>query len=556
MKEKIIKLVFGPQKAAQIQHAIQPPDTSVNELKVCLAPEYPIRHIPITAATTTTAADQTKTKSKESLKARRAWTNWAKNQTCHPLKTLQPRTLEDVVEIVKNAKADNNKIRCVAGGYTWSSTSVVDDDGLLVFVNKMTKIYTPVYDESQGWTVELETGVTVGALDKFLQRHDPPLAMPSNIVMETACLGGILALGSVGLLDRHGAATHSRTLSDLACEVKIVDATGTLNTFTRDKDPVEFSAAACNLGLLGVIYSYTLHVEPMFNLIATDTYPPRAHYFDCPKLGGARLKEMILGSDQTHILYWPFNNQFNRETKNHDKVLKQGGRGAIDELWVKQWKRTDLPETKSALWKSIRMVRQHIGSICGNITFEIMSAHPRLTPLVNHLISTKFRSKSEKVLAAPDAIHYQRNLQAAACVGLECVFKVDEGFENPVRALNFAIAKIHEYAERGEFPMNVTLDMRFIKASNQIMSYAYDKDPETIFCTMEMLSAANTKGFEEFAATVAPHWAKLWEHISGIVPYLCEQAEPQLKQFESIRKKYDPNGMFMNKTFAGVLGHS
>lgn len=54
--------------------------------------------------------------------------------------------------------------------------------------------------------------------------------------------------------------------------------------------------------------------------------------------------------------------------------------------------------------------------------------------------------------------------------------------------------------------MNVTLDTRFIKASNQIMSYAYDKDPETIFCTMEMLSAANTKGFEEFAATVAQHW--------------------------------------------------
>lgn len=151
---------------------------------------------------------------------------------------------------------------------------------------------------------------------------------------------------------------------------------------------------------------------------------------------------MILGSDQTHILYWPFNNQFNRETKNQDKVQKQGGGGAIDELWVKQWKRTDLPETKSALWKSIRMVRQHIGSICGNMTFEIMSAHPKLTPLVNHLISTKFRSKSEKVLAAPDAIHYQRNLQAAACVGLGCVFKVDEGFENPVRALNFAIAKV------------------------------------------------------------------------------------------------------------------
>jgi hypothetical protein len=51
------------------------------------------------------------------------------------------------------------------------------------------------------------------------------------------------------------------------------------------------------------------------------------------------------------------------------------------------------------------------------------------------------------------------------------------------------------------------------------------------------------------------HWAKLWEHIPNIVPYLRKQARPQLDQFESIRKKYDPEGLFMNKTFAGILGH-
>lgn len=33
--------------------------------------------------------------------------------------------------------------------------------------------------------VELETGVTVRALDDHLRKHDPPLAMPANIVLET-----------------------------------------------------------------------------------------------------------------------------------------------------------------------------------------------------------------------------------------------------------------------------------------------------------------------------------------------------------------------------------
>ncbi|KAG0041776.1 hypothetical protein BGZ89_007241, partial [Linnemannia elongata] len=71
---------------------------------------------------------------------------------------------------------------------------------------------------------------------------------------------------------------------------------------------------------------------------------------------------------------------------------------------------------------------------------------------------------------------------------------------------------LYEYASRGEFPLNLTLEMR-------------------------------------------PHWAKLWEYVPGIVPYLRKQGSEHYDRFEVIRKKYDPKGMFMNATFAGVLGH-
>ncbi|KAF9129490.1 hypothetical protein BGW39_004097 [Mortierella sp. 14UC] len=88
-------------------------------------------------------------KSQKTSKPRK-WTNWAKNQTCHPSIFLRPRTLQDVVEVVKSAKAQQKKIRCVAGGYTWSSASVVHEDGVLVFVDKMTQIFSPVHLEGQG----------------------------------------------------------------------------------------------------------------------------------------------------------------------------------------------------------------------------------------------------------------------------------------------------------------------------------------------------------------------------------------------------------------------
>jgi FAD/FMN-containing dehydrogenase len=144
-------------------------------------------------------------------------------------------------------------------------------------MNKMDKIYDPVHLEGDVWTVEIETGVQVKSLDDLLRKHDPPLALPSNVVLDKMRFGGILSLGC------HGAATHSRTLSDLVHSVKIVDASGNVNVFSKDVDPVEFSAATVNLGLLGIIYSYTLRIEPMFklHLVSVLLSPSRFSHTQC-----------------------------------------------------------------------------------------------------------------------------------------------------------------------------------------------------------------------------------------------------------------------------------
>ncbi|KAF9993707.1 hypothetical protein BGZ65_010738, partial [Modicella reniformis] len=177
------------------------------------------------------------------------WYNWAKNQSCRPAEQPYPKSQEDLIRIVNEAREKGKKVRCAGTGHSWSSSSVTD--GVLVMVEMMTKIYPPE-KSAEGWTVQVETGVTVKKLDHFLREHEPQLAMPSNVVLESVRYGGVLSLGC------HGAATQTQTLADLVCEVKIIDAHGNPNTFTQEKDAEEFSAACINLGLLGVIYSYTL----------------------------------------------------------------------------------------------------------------------------------------------------------------------------------------------------------------------------------------------------------------------------------------------------------
>ncbi|KAF9311951.1 hypothetical protein BGZ91_006675 [Linnemannia elongata] len=261
---------------------------------------------------------------------------------------------------------------------------------------------------------------------------------------------------------------------------------------------------------------------------------------------------MVLGNDQTEIFYWPFNTP--------------GLDAANDRIWIKQWRRTTDPISVSPEYEAFKKLTQGYETQFGDHLYEFMVANPKSSPFVNWLLFCAVGGKdADVVLEAPDAIHYQAGIDNLPCVDLEMAFKVNEDFSNVVVAWNYVIDQLFEYANRGEFPFNLTLEMRFVKSSTMLMSAAYDTDPEAIYCMIEVLSVNNTPGFNEFSSKMAkfwmdnfqarPHWAKMWEHVPGIVPYLRKQGSERYDRFDAIRKKYDPKGMFMNVTFASLLGH-
>ncbi|KAK5799459.1 hypothetical protein F5H01DRAFT_372746 [Linnemannia elongata] len=158
---------------------------------------------------------QSKSKNEAAAKPakRHSFCNWAGNQRSNSAQIFHPNTANDLVEII------------------------------------MDKIFKPVHVEGNVWNVEIETGVTVKDLDDYLRKHNPPLAMACNVDVECIRYGGIISMGS------HGATTRTRSLKDLVDTIKIIDASGIMATFSKENDPVEFSAAALNLGLFGIIYA-------------------------------------------------------------------------------------------------------------------------------------------------------------------------------------------------------------------------------------------------------------------------------------------------------------
>ncbi|CAG8630896.1 5913_t:CDS:2, partial [Ambispora leptoticha] len=466
------------------------------------------------------------------------WHNWAGNVVVEPESIFHPSSLQDLKEIVKKAKKNGKKIRCVAEGHTWSSLSVTKD--YLVIVRNLDQIQVEK-SEKYGWTVTAEAGATIKQIDDVLRNHKPPLAFDSMTVLNSVRASGVVATGS------HGARTRGATIPDEAVTLQIVTDDGELHEFSDEKDPLEMRAARINLGLFGIIYKVTWRVQPLFNLRMIDFQLPIKSW-----LNPATLKEFVEKSDSVEIFYWPFNEgEFD---PNDDKI------------WVKQWLRTDDPVTNSQTELGVKRVFDDLGTKFGDRLYEFIVKCPEGTPHLSNLLWKAGPASKPKnvVLQAPDAIHYQAGIDNVPCEDLEFVFKVDEDFANVVEEFNHIVNTVYAYANKGKFPMNLTAEMRITRASSSLLAPGFDEDPNAIYCFMEVLSIRNTPGWEEFSSGFAtrwmekykarPHWAKYWEYVPGIKPYLHEILGERLQMFERIRSKYDANKIFFdNKSLEEVF---
>ena len=115
------------------------------------------------------------------------------------------------------------------------------------------------------------------------------------------------------------------------------------------------------------------------------------------------------------------------------------------------------------------------------------------------------------------------------------------------------------------FPLTLCMEMRVIKKSESLLCPASIGKEEHV-AYIEVLSAADTPGYEEYFREIAhewkklggiPHWQKQWAFLDdkfcdgkkvGIFKHIQDMYGDNLTKFNDVRKKYDPSCVFMNKT--------
>ncbi len=454
------------------------------------------------------------------------WANWAQTAHCRPEYSFYPQHAEDLATIVRFASETGKKLRVVTSGHSWSA--LVPTDDILVYAGALNKVTMDLSDADQPRVV-VECGATVKEVNNVLEQHD--CALSFNVVLESVRFGGLVSTGS------HGSGWNNPTLSDLVHAIEIVDATGELRRFQTGVDSEEvMNAVRLSLGMFGILYRITLNVQRSWVVRMLDRRLALAEVLP-------NLKEWVTGQDNMDLFWWPF----------------------TDRLWVKSWNRQPEGTAPTARPRYSRIDR--VGAaITGQLyhqSFKLVHLMPKLTPLASRAAFLNTPSINNQLVNVMEAIHYRRSIEVVKTGCVEVAFKIDENFDNVRGAMQVVFDRVKAHAARRQYPMNLTMNVRFIRNSNCWLSPAFG---EGHTCFIEILSDTDQSVWKKFSGEVAaewlqlpnaqPHWAKEFRHIPGVIEHIRRECGDRIDRFQQIKARLglDPQGMFINRSLSEIFG--
>lgn len=483
-----------------------------------------------------------------------SWRNWAGNLSSVPEQIIKPRSLGEVMSLVKNRSG--NKIRVVGTGHSFSP---------LVVANGQTIVDMSDYLEGgqKAWRWQKNGQDRVSFLpsarwsevrDALMTSRSP---LPRMYMPSTGALASINAVGFV-VAGCHGTGWDQPTVSDFITELEFVAGDGSVHILSDETTPAEMTAARVNLGLLGIVTRVTLKVEKLFKLLDEEIVVPTENIMgpNPAKTGGEintkNLQALLLGNEYVETFWFP-------------------GSGFDGSIWLKKFNRTDA-DIRDIPLRPDGWIDQFADFIM-NWSAEDPLLWNIVLPAAWDTISSRCQAIEAThgfVADAPRVFFYAD--RAFPILDLEVAIPIAyTGNQTwdlaPVvnawyDALNYA------YKYRDDFPLTTCLHARFTKTSPSLLSPAYSANPDDRVCWIEIISAypknepepekrshamaAHLAMIQSVAASWVherngrPHWAKNWQYIKPLLKMRDLYPAENLRAFDALRQRFDPDGTFIN----------
>jgi hypothetical protein len=217
------------------------------------------------------------------VRVRARWRNTTGNQGVDPLRRCAPESLEDVVDLVREAEREGATLRAVGSGHSWSDVAL--SGGFVVEPRRLTRPLEPDLTRAgvdAGRLVRVESGMRVRELNEYLDRNGLALTVMGGYDGQT--VAGVISTAT------HGSGIAHGPIADAVRSLDLVASGGTVWRIEPGEGPTDpgaygaahpdrrlvqddafFQAAVVGMGCMGVIHSLTLEVSPAYYLTESRT---------------------------------------------------------------------------------------------------------------------------------------------------------------------------------------------------------------------------------------------------------------------------------------------
>ena len=179
--------------------------------------------------------------------------NWSDTVVARPTRYVQPRTEDELVELVRDTHARGGRLRIVGAGHSWSDAAACQDT--MVNLDRLDRV---VEVDAQASQVTVQAGIRIRELIVELERRGLALANVGSIAEQS--IAGAIGTGT------HGTGLAYGSLSTQLVRFRLVTGQGEVRTVTPESDEALFYAGAVSFGALGVMTQVTLQVEPTYDI--------------------------------------------------------------------------------------------------------------------------------------------------------------------------------------------------------------------------------------------------------------------------------------------------
>jgi len=183
--------------------------------------------------------------------------NWSGTHLCEPKRVFRPQSVEEVVEIVKNAHERGEKLRVMGSGLSPNGIGFVSDkEGNILTLSEMTEFLEVDKEKKQ---VRLQTGALMGEILDVLKEHGLTLQNLASISQQQ--LGGFTQVGA------HGTGARIPPVEEQILELEIVTPAQGIQKLSKTQNPEWFNMVKCGLGSFGVVISALLQCTDAHKLL-------------------------------------------------------------------------------------------------------------------------------------------------------------------------------------------------------------------------------------------------------------------------------------------------